>query len=143
MQFDGLEAIFVNAVLVLKGNKGASGTPKHLLFKAAETLGISVAKAEQLETASVAQSGFSKLCTVAEAKTCLIVAASLIFDSGAASEDCMLRLLELRRFLEIDFAALDDALRMVLGKRLCNAPLKVGQVPVMFRRLVDGVGCIG
>jgi hypothetical protein len=25
----------------------------------------------------------------------------------------------------------------------CNAPLKVGQVPVMFRRLVDGVGCIG
>jgi hypothetical protein len=25
----------------------------------------------------------------------------------------------------------------------CSAPLKVGQVPVMFRRLVDGVGCIG
>ncbi len=25
----------------------------------------------------------------------------------------------------------------------CNAPLKVGQEPVMFRRLVDGVGCIG
>jgi hypothetical protein len=117
MQFDGLEAIFVNAVLVFKGNKGASDTPKPPLLKAAETLGISAAKAEQLETASVAQSGFSKLCSVAESKTCLIVAASLIFDSGAASEDCMLRLLELRRFLEIDFAALDDALRLVLGKR--------------------------
>ena len=25
----------------------------------------------------------------------------------------------------------------------CSAPLKVRQVPVMFRRLVDGVGCIG
>jgi hypothetical protein len=31
----------------------------------------------------------------------------------------------------------------VVQTRLCNAPLKVGQVPVMFRRLVDGVGCIG
>lgn len=28
--------------------------------------------------------------------------------------------------------------------KLCSAPpLKVGQVPVMFRRLVDGVCCIG
>lgn len=26
---------------------------------------------------------------------------------------------------------------------MCSAPLKVGQVPVMFRRLVCGVGCIG
>ncbi len=25
----------------------------------------------------------------------------------------------------------------------CSAPLKVGQEPVMFRRLVDGAGCIG
>jgi hypothetical protein len=25
----------------------------------------------------------------------------------------------------------------------CNAPLKVGQEPVLIRRLVDGVGCIG
>jgi hypothetical protein len=27
--------------------------------------------------------------------------------------------------------------------QICSAPLKVGQVPVMFRRLVDGVVCIG
>lgn len=25
----------------------------------------------------------------------------------------------------------------------CSAPLEVGQVPVLFRRLVGGMGCIG
>ena len=31
----------------------------------------------------------------------------------------------------------------VSGILRCSAPLKVGQEPVLFRRLVDGVGCIG
>jgi predicted ATP-dependent endonuclease of OLD family len=37
----------------------------------------------------------------------------------------------------------DYAANKVPWAHRCSAPLKVRQVPVMFRRLVDGVGCIG
>jgi tetratricopeptide (TPR) repeat protein len=43
----------------------------------------------------------------------------------------------------INYARLHHEVACEADAWVCSAPLKVGQEPVMFRRLVDGVGCIG